>query len=76
MYSYWDESHFDFSTRSIIIYENPFSFTEGDIIMDGAWLDLCKEFMLKAIEKFFFGKNHRTTLDRIDLGCSAMKRLK
>jgi hypothetical protein len=47
--SYWNETHFEFSSESLRTYENPFSFTEGDLIMDGKWLYFCKQFMSDAI---------------------------
>jgi hypothetical protein len=49
--SYWNETHFEFSSESPKNYENPFSFTEGDLIMDGKWLDFCKQFMSDAMNK-------------------------
>ncbi|CAF4366390.1 unnamed protein product, partial [Adineta steineri] len=36
IYSYWDETNFDFSSVSSVNHDdNPFSFTEADIILDG-----------------------------------------
>jgi hypothetical protein len=34
-YSYWDETLFEFTSYAPSDYENPFLFTEGDIILDG-----------------------------------------
>jgi hypothetical protein len=45
VYSYWDETYFDFATEIPTDYENPFSFTEADLIADSHWLNLYKSFM-------------------------------
>ncbi|CAF2995915.1 unnamed protein product [Rotaria sp. Silwood2] len=46
IYSYWDKTSFEFSSNSPKNYENPFSFTEDDIILDGKWFYiLCRKFM-------------------------------
>jgi hypothetical protein len=74
-YSYWDKNHFEFSSELSKDYENPFSFTEGDIIMDGKWLDFCKQFMSDAMEKAPVHSYHRTRFRGIDLGSGSMKRL-
>ncbi len=75
IYSYWDKTHFQFSSNSPNNYENPFSFTEGDFILDGKWLDMCKLFMCgtkkNPIWIRFFNKSKE-----IDLGSEALKRLK
>ncbi len=76
IYSYWDFTHFEFSSNSPNDYENPFSFTEGDFILDGKWLNLCKQFMSDANKKLpiwirFFNKSAG-----FDLGSGTLKRLK
>ncbi|CAF3938329.1 unnamed protein product [Rotaria sordida] len=38
IYSYWDKTYFKFSSYSLNDYENPFSFTEADIILDANFL--------------------------------------
>ncbi|CAF0941090.1 unnamed protein product [Rotaria sordida] len=45
-YSYWDDTYFEFSSQSPKDYENPFSFTEADIIIDIQWLDMCQQFII------------------------------
>ena len=76
VYSYWDETHFSFSTKSSKNYnENPFSFTEADIILDGNWLDLCKQFMNSMLSKVTVEDYYREP-NKIDLTTSAIKRLK
>ncbi len=76
VYSYWDETHFTFSTKSSDNHhENPFSFTEADIILDGNWLNLCKHFMKNMMSKIHVQGYYRDT-DGIDLSTSAINRLK
>ncbi len=48
MYSYWDETHFEFASESPSNFNNPFSFTEVDVISDSNWLNLCKRFMFET----------------------------
>jgi hypothetical protein len=75
-YIYWDETHYEFSTKSSkSSNENPFSFTEADIILDGNWLDLCKKFMIQMLSKVQI-KGYYREADEIDLSTSAIKRLK
>jgi hypothetical protein len=75
-YSYWDETHFKFSSKSPENYENPFSFTEGDLIMDGKWLDFCKQFMSDALKKApVIGYRHAGS-GEINLSSGAIERLK
>lgn len=50
IHCYWDETHFNFSLESSSNYQNPFSFTEDDIILDGIWFDSWKETMSQAIK--------------------------
>ncbi|CAF4069425.1 unnamed protein product, partial [Rotaria sordida] len=38
IYSYWDKTYFKFSSYPLNDYENPFSFTEADIILDANFL--------------------------------------
>jgi hypothetical protein len=76
IYSYWDETQYPFSKKSSKNYdENPFSFTEADVILDGNWLDLCKKFMKEMlaatpIERFYDDRS-----DQIDLSSRALGRL-
>lgn len=76
IYSYWDETVFTFSTDSLKNYdENPFSFTEADVILDGNWLELCKKFLDDMIEKVPVQGYYRYS-DEIDLSPLVLKRLK
>ncbi|CAF1430270.1 unnamed protein product [Rotaria sordida] len=75
-YSYWDKTHFEFSSEQPNNYENPFSFTEGNLITDGKWLDLCKQFMSKALKTAPLDDYHRTWSSGIDLEPGAINRLK
>ncbi|CAF1009309.1 unnamed protein product [Rotaria sordida] len=76
IYSYWDETHYTFSSESSTKFgENPFSFTEADIILDGNWLDLCKKFMKSMLSNVPISSYYRES-DEIDIGVSAIKRLK
>jgi hypothetical protein len=76
IYSYWDKTHFEFSSNSSIDYENPFSFTESDFILDGKWFDLCKQFMYKATDKVpINGLNFRSP-NTVDLEFGPLQRLK
>jgi hypothetical protein len=70
-YSYWDQTHFQFASESPKDYENPFSFTEADVILDDNWLNLCKKFMHESVSK----KNYNPPY-KIDLGFSPMQPLK
>ncbi|CAF0797512.1 unnamed protein product, partial [Rotaria sordida] len=70
-YSYWDQTHFQFGSESPKDYENPFSFTEADVILDNNWLDLCKKFMHKSVSKKEYNPPYK-----IDLGFSPMQLLK
>ncbi len=76
IYSYWDKTHFKFSSDSPNDYENPFSFTEGDFILDGKWFNLCEQFMSNAIDKVSTQVEHFQEPFGIDLGLQALKRLK
>ncbi len=76
-YAYWDETNFEFSLNPPNDYENPFSFTEADIILDLKWFDMCKHFMANALDKVanrfrFFHKPYNV----IDLRLGPLKRLK
>ncbi len=75
VYSYWDETEFQFSSNHSNDYENPFSFTEEDFILDGKWFHLCKQFMANAREKIAIRRGYNL-YDRIDLKPGPMKRLK
>lgn len=76
-YPYWDETHFKFSSGPLSkSYENPFSFAEGDIIVDSQWLDLFKEFMLDAVKKADVYNTFGTVPNQIDLRCQGVNLLK
>ncbi|CAF3804813.1 unnamed protein product [Rotaria sp. Silwood1] len=75
-YSYWDKTHFEFSSEQPNDYENPFSFTEGDLITDGKWLDLCKQFMSRALKTAHLDGYHHIWSSGIDLQPGAINRLK
>jgi hypothetical protein len=47
IYSYWDETSFEFDLQIPDNYENPFSFTEFDIIADGNWFNSYNNFMFE-----------------------------
>ncbi|CAF3765194.1 unnamed protein product [Rotaria sp. Silwood1] len=70
-YSYWDQTYFQFESESPKDYENPFSFTESDVILDNNWLDLCKKFMHKSVSKKDYNPPYK-----IDLGFSPLQLLK
>ena len=75
-YLYWDKTHFTFPAESSTNYDdNPFSFSEADIILDGNWLDLCRKFMTKMVLQTIVPRDYRN-LGKIDLRSSALKRLK
>ncbi|CAF1181428.1 unnamed protein product [Rotaria magnacalcarata] len=75
IYLYWDETYFTFSSKiSVNCNENPFSFTEADITLDGNWLDLCKKFMKDMRSQIPIREYYRDS-NEIDLSTSAMKRL-
>ncbi|CAF1505940.1 unnamed protein product [Adineta steineri] len=75
-YTYWDKTQCKFSTQPPKDYENPFSFTESDIILDMSWLDSCKQFMRNALENISGAAYNPDGRFDIDLGKGAMKRLK
>ena len=76
VYSYWDETHFTFSSNSSAKFdENPFSFCEADFILDGNWLHLCKDFMKTMLSKVPIDGYYRSK-NQIDLSKSALQRLK
>ncbi|CAF4731189.1 unnamed protein product [Rotaria sp. Silwood1] len=76
IYLYWDETNFTFESKpSANTHENPFSFTEADIILDGNWLNLCKKFMQEMLSKVPIRDYYRE-FNKIDLSTSAIKRLK
>jgi hypothetical protein len=74
-YSYSNNTHFEFSSESLKDYENPFSFTEGDIIIDGQWLDLFKKFMLDALKEAPVYSTFDHITQQIDLRCRGIKLL-
>lgn len=77
LYSYWDQTFFQYSDQSPLDYENPFSFTEADFILDGKWLSLCQQFLSKTEKKHSVWNRlfHRTTTD-IHFDSNTLKRLK
>jgi hypothetical protein len=75
-YSYWDKTYFEFSPQPPKDFENPFSLTEADIILDFNWLSMCKQFMRDALEKVPVRNNYRGRSTKIDLRQGAMIRLK
>ena len=76
IYSYWDETQYEYSsTPSKSQEDNPFSFTETDLVLDGCWLDLCTRFMKDMLSKVTI-RHFEAKSTPIDLGRSAMKRLK
>ena len=76
VHSYWDQTTFSFSANSPSDYENPFSFTEGDLIFDGKWLHFCQEFMFNAVDKVAASSTYFHKPSGIDLGKRALQRLK
>ena len=76
VHSYWDQTTFSFSANSPSDYENPFSFTEGDLIFDGKWLHFCQEFMFNAVDKVAANSTYFHKPSGIDLGKRALQRLK
>ena len=74
--SYWDKTDFKFSSEAPIDFENPFSFTEAEVTMDGRWLDMCKDFMSAAWIKVPVRRRYDNQSRIIDLSAGAMKRLK
>ncbi|CAF2745557.1 unnamed protein product [Rotaria sp. Silwood2] len=70
-YSYWDQTYFLFGSESPKDYENSFSFTENDIILDYDWLDSCKEFMYNCVSNQDYSPPYK-----IDLGYLPMQLLK
>ena len=76
IYSYWDKTYFQFSSNPPRDYENPFSFTEGDILLDAKWLDLCREFISNANKKRSIWSRlfHKST--EINFEPETLKRLK
>ncbi|CAF3661931.1 unnamed protein product [Adineta steineri] len=55
VYSYWDESFYEFLPKPPKDYKNPFSFTTDDILSDWKWLYLCKQYISRA-NKLSMGK--------------------
>jgi len=76
VHSYWDKTHYEFSLNPPVDYENPFSFTEADVVLDLKWFDQCKNFMAKAIDKVRINGYHIPDTKIIDLSKSPLKRLK
>ena len=76
VYSYWDETTYNFASSIPANYgENPFSFTEADVILDGNWLNLCKRFM-RETKTDVRGRDDSTDESySIDLGRGASHRL-
>lgn len=80
LYSYWDQTYFQYSDQSPSDYENPFSFTEADFILDGKWLSLCEQFLSNTNKKkrSIYNRlfNRTTTTTDIHLDENTLKRLK
>jgi len=76
IYSYWDETYFQFATEIPNDYENPFSFTESDIITDSNWLNAYKTFMFEMRWKISNGNDQYLSNDNNNLDASAIKLLK
>ncbi|CAF1191693.1 unnamed protein product [Adineta steineri] len=74
-YTYWDKTQCKFSTQPLKDYENPFSFTEADIILDMSWLDSCKHFMRNALDNTPGEAYDPDECFDIDLEKEAIKRL-
>ncbi|CAF0853872.1 unnamed protein product [Adineta steineri] len=75
IYSYWDETNFDFSSVSLTNHDdNSFSFTEADIILDGNWLDLCRKYMKEML--LTVPVQNYYPYDDIDLSKASIIRLK
>ena len=64
-YSYWDRTYFKFARKVSCDYENPFSFTEIDIISDNNWFKSCQYFMKKS--SLHIGELKRLSDRTIDL---------
>lgn len=77
IYSYWDDKYVPFfSTYYLDDFENPFSFTEADIILDGNWINLCKNFMNSIFLNTSTDIWSFDPFRPMNLNSSAMKRLK
>ncbi|CAF0951485.1 unnamed protein product [Adineta steineri] len=74
IYSYWDETHVTFSSTNHDD-DNPFSFTETDVILDGNWFDLLQQYMKEMISKVQIYSDYELG-KHIDLSEAAIKRLK
>ena len=75
-YLYWDETLFQFSSYPPKIYENPFSFTETEIILDSCWLDSCKIFMHDAQDRVPIDFDYDRSRNSMDLDYGIIQRLK
>lgn len=76
VYSYWDQTFYDFSpTVPLNFGENPFSFTEADVILDGNWLDLCKNYLAKTRSKVEIHGYYHGDSGKIDLSSDSLNRL-
>ncbi len=73
IYSYWDETYFEFSTEIPNDYENPFSFTESDIITDSNWLNSYKTFMFEMRWKISNGNDQFLSEDNNNLDSSTIQ---
>ncbi|CAF1067084.1 unnamed protein product [Adineta ricciae] len=75
-YLYWDETHFKFESSLTSNHDdNPFSFTEADVILDSNWLSLCKKFM-RDMEKKLHTQTYDTYESHLRLRHSMLERLK
>ena len=75
-YLYWDETLFQFSSYPPKNYENPFSFTETEIILDSCWLDSCKIFMHDAQDRVPIDFDYDRSRNSMDLDYGIIQRLK
>ncbi|CAF0903062.1 unnamed protein product [Rotaria sordida] len=76
IYSYWDETYFKFSSYPLNDYENPFSFSEVDLILDANWINSCKIFMNQIYFEMYRDFLNINPLKSIDLNSSVIKGLK
>jgi len=76
VYSYWDETYFDFAIEIPNDHENPFSFTESDIIVDSNWLNSYKSFMFEMRWKISNGDDQFILGNNKNLDSLSLKLLK
>jgi hypothetical protein len=76
IYSYWDGTLVQFSKDYPDDYENPFSFTEYDIIHDANWIYFCKQYLNDPLYNMPDDMWSFNILKPIDLKPQTIKRLK